>query len=41
MSDLEILQNYNKAYTYFLICPDSELEKAEAELAYWRHLFFL
>ena len=41
MSDKEIVQNYLTAYARYLVCPDSELEKAEAELAYWRHLFFL
>ena len=32
MSDKEIVQNYLTAYARYLVCPDSELEKAEAEL---------
>jgi len=40
MSYDEILLNYDKAFDRVIHCPESELEEAEKELRYWRHLFF-
>ena len=40
MNEELILFNYNKAYDRVVHCSENDLEAAEKELQYWRHLFF-